>query len=787
MRVLDRKLMRDFVRLWAQSLAIAAVLATGVMIMVMSVGTHRSLLETRDTFYDRNRMADVWASAKRAPLAEVDRIAAIDGVARVAPRITQFAMLDIAGLIEPAMAQVLSLPVRSDPVLNLPLLTAGRFPEAGRVNEVMVNESFAASNGFSLGDRFQVTLNGQKREVQIVGTALSPEFIYNIGPGALMPDDRRFAILWMAEDVLAAAFDLEGAFNALSLSLTRGAQSAEVTQQLEDILRPYGGTGAVLRKDQISNAFLEGELKQLDVMARIVPPIFLVISAFLVNMVLGRLIALEREQIGLLKALGYRDREIAWHYVKLALVIGALGVGLGWGFGLWAGRGMAVLYQQFFHFPYLVFVQYPATWVISGAAGLAAATLGALGAVRRVVVLRPAVAMSPPAPTRFRQGLLDRALHLLRPRQTTMMIVRAITRWPLRAALTSLGIATSAAVMVASMFMFDAMDELMEVSFAQINRQDAVVSFALERPEAVLDEVENLPGVLLAEGTWDLAARMEHGPYRRDVAISGLRPGNDLARVFDAETGAEVRPEHGVVLSRRLAGHLKVQVGDVLRVEFPQMGQAQHEVVVTGLVKQFFGLGAWMEVNTLAALLNRAPRVTGANLEIDTAEAPALYAAVKDIPAISGVTLMARIRQSFDDTIAQNAGMTTTINSVLAALIAIGVVYNSARIQLSERARELASLRILGFTRGEVSYILLGELAILTLVAIPLGLWMGAGLAAGMVVGFDSDLYSIPLVITRETYVRAVLVVVLAAVASALIVRRRIDRMDLVAVMKTRE
>ena len=787
MRVLDRKLVRDIRRLWAQSLAIAAVLATGVMIMVMSVGTQRSLIETRDTFYERNRMADIWSGARRAPLAVAGQIAAVDGVARVEPRISQFAILDIEGIIEPAMGQVLSLPVTSEPLLNVPLLRSGRLPAAGRGDEVLVNETFALANGFAPGDSFQVTLNGQKRVVTITGTALSPEFIYNIGPGALMPDDRRFAILWMAEDVLGAVFDLEGAFNAISLSLTRGAQAEEVVDTIEEILKPHGGTGAVLRKDQVSNAFLDGELKQLDVMARIVPPIFLVISAFLVNMVLGRLIALEREQIGLLKALGYHDREVAWHYVKLALLIGAIGVALGWGFGLWAGRGMAVLYQTFFHFPYLVFVQYPATWVISGAAGLAAAVLGAVFAVRRVVALRPAVAMSPPAPTRFRRGLLDRAVHLLRPRQTTMMILRAIGRWPLRAAMTSLGIATSAAVMVASMFMFDAMDELLDVSFSQVNRQDAVLTFALERPEAVLEDVANLPGVMLAEGSWDLAAELTHGPRSRNVGVSALRDGNDLARVFDAESGVLVRPENGVVLSRRLAGHLDAQVGDVLEVEFLQMGDTRHRIVVTGVVRQYFGLGAWMEAEALARLLNVAPRVTGANLEIDTAAEEELYRAVKDIPAISGVTLMSRIRQSFDDTIAENAGMTTTINSLLAALIAIGVVYNSARIQLSERARELASLRILGFTRGEVSYILLGELAILTLVAIPVGLWMGAGLAAGMVAGFDSDLYSIPLVITRDTYVRAVLVVVVASVVSALIVRRRIDRMDLVAVMKTRE
>ena len=787
MKVLDRKLLRDIRRLWAQSLAIAAVLACGVMIMVMSYGTQRSLAETRATYYERSRFGDVFSSAARAPNTLLPEIAAIEGVSRVEARISQMVLIDIESMVEPAMAQLLSLPATGAPLMNIPGLVRGRLPEAGREGEVLVNETFALAHGFLPGDSFHVTLNGQKRKVTITGTALSPEFIYTIGPGSLMPDDRRFAILWMAEDVLAAAFDLSGAFNSISLNITRGTEIEPVKDALERLLKPYGGTGPYGRDQQISNAFLDGELEQLEVMKDIIPPIFLVISAFLVNMVLGRLIALEREQIGLLKALGYGEWEIAWHYIKLAMGIGLIGVALGWGVGLYLGRAMAELYAEFFHFPYLVFVQYPSTYFLSALAGLAAAVAGAAAAVRRVVALRPAVAMSPPAPTRFRKGVLDRLVRVLHPRQPTMMILRAIGRWPVRAALTMLGIATSAAMMVAAMFMFDAMDELMDVSFVQITRQDAVLSLAFARPETVLEDVLNLPGVLAAEGSWNLAARLYHGHRTRTISVEGRRAGETLARVFDADSGIEMNPEHGIVLARRLAAHLDARVGDVIEVEFLQVSDERHKVVVSGLVSQFFGLGAYMDRETMAGLVRQRPQVNGANVLIDEAQEAALYAAVKHAPVAAGITLLGQVRAAFDETIAENAGMTTTINTLIAALIAIGVVYNSARIQLSERARELASLRILGFTRGEVSYILLGELFILTVVAIPVGWVIGYGLAASMVAAFDSDLYAIPLVVTRETYTRAALVVAGASLISALIVRRRIDRMDLVAVMKTRE
>lgn len=787
MRVLDKKLLRDIRRLWAQSLAIAAVLSVGVMIMVMSNGVERSLRETRDTYYERNRFGDLFANASRAPDALAADIAAIPGVARVQTRISNFAILDVEGMTEPAVGQVLSLPDSGRPGMNIPSVTKGRMPEPGARGEVLVNQNFAQAHGFEPGDQFQVTLNGQKRSLSITGTALSPEFIYTIGPNSIMPDDRRFGILWMAEDVLGAAFNLTGAFNSVSVGFSRGADPDTVTDALDAVLKPYGGTGAYLRKDQTSNAFLDGELKQLSMMAEVIPPIFLVISAFLVNMVLSRLITLEREQIGLLKALGYQKAEISWHYIKLALLIGFVGVVIGWGFGLWAGRGMAVLYATFFDFPYLVFVQYPSVYAISAVAGFAAAGLGALGAVRRVVGLSPAVAMAPPAPTRFRRGVFDRLISWLEPRQTTMMILRAIGRWPVRAALTTLGIATSASVMIAALFMFDAMDELLDVSFVQINRQDAILQFALTRPETVLQDVGNLPGVLAAEGVWTMPARLTNGHLTRRIAVEGRRPDHTLSRVLDLETGAVVRPAHGIVLARRLADHLEVGIGDRLEVEFLSLPDSRHDLVVTGFAGQYFGLGAYMNVETMARLIDRPVQVTHANLLVDAAQEEALFAAIKGAPAIAGLTLLEQVRKSFVDTIAQNAGMSTTINSFLAALIAIGVVYNSARIQLSERARELASLRILGFTRGEVSYVLLGELFLLTAAAIPLGLVIGRLLAGAMVASFDSDLYAIPLVVSRGTYLWAAGVVAGASVVSALIVRRRIDRMNLVAVMKTRE
>jgi putative ABC transport system permease protein len=787
MRALDKKLVRDFWRLWAQSLAIALVLACGVMILVIAIGVERSLSETQSTFYERNRFADIFASATRAPNDLKREIEQISGVSIVETRIVQFAILDLEGLDEPAAARLVSLPPMGEPLLNIPSLTAGRMPDPQSSNEVVVNSTFAIANDFTVGSSFYATLNGQKRLLTISGTVLSPEFIYLIGPGAMMPDDRRFGVVWMGYDALASAFDLGGAFNDVSLRMTRDANEQMVIDELEKLLAPYGGTGPYNRSMQTSHMFLDSELTQLKAMGKSVPPLFFVISAFLVNMVLGRLITLEREQIGWFKAVGYSNAAISWHYVKLAMGIGFFGVLVGWAAGIAIAYWMAGYYTVYFQFPYLIYITSPDTYAISAMAGIGAAVIGAARSVLKTTKLSPAVAMSPPAPTRFKRNIFDRFGHFMGARQPVMMIIRSITRWPTRAFLTTIGIALSVATMIATLFMFDSMDIMMDSAFFQANRQQATLSLAQPQSRAVLADVENLPGVLRAEGMQTVAVRLTNGHLTKLIGVEGRDPGMDLSRVLDAGNNSVVFPQKGIVLSDRLANQLDAEIGDTLDMEVLQGQRGHFEVPVTGVIIQYFGIGAYMDLDYLSALLQLQPLVNSVNISIDENALNELYEQVKAAPNIAGIVRWDQIRQGFNDTIAESSGITTTVYAFIASLIVVGVVYNSARILLSERARELASLRILGFTQQEVSFILMGELIFLTIVAIPIGFVLGAAFAKGLVESFSSDMFTLPFYISRGTYGFAGLVAFTASAASALLVRRRVNRLDLVAVMKTRE
>ncbi|UWR21825.1 ABC transporter permease [Sulfitobacter sp. S190] len=787
MQAIDQKLLRDFRRLWIQVFAIAMVLACGVAILLTSVGMYKALSETRTAYYERNRFADIFAHATRAPLSLLPEIERMNGVLGAEARIAEYAILDIDGYPRTAVGHIISLPKTSAPILNVPILVTGRYPDPASTHEVLVNAPFAAAHGFTIGDRFSANLKGRQRAFVIVGTVLSPEFIYTIGPGALMPDDAAFAIVWMAERAAAAAFDMTGAFNDVSLSLLPGVQPEPVIDALDTLLAPYGGQGAYGRDLQTSDAFLDAEINQLRGMSIILPPIFFGIAAFLVSMVMSRIITLERSEIGLLKALGYSNVEICLHYLMLAGLIAIVGVGIGWIAGTLMARSTAAQYADFFNFPYVIFHVSYWVYALAGIAGLATTSIGAAQAALKAARLAPAIAMQPPAPPRFKRSYIDDAMARMRLAQTTVMILRSLLRWPLRSFLTSLGLALAVASVIAATFINDALDEIVDLAFYQTNRQDAMLLFSEDIPQVAIEDVRNLPGVLQAEGQQFHAATLRHGHLSKRVAVEARRPDTDLSRVLDAK-GQQVNvPAGGIVLSRRLASHLAIEPGETVEIAFLTGRRETHDVTVTDLVDLHFGLGAYMDFEALNTLFRQAPRVSTVNITLDANALDALHDVIKQTPQITGIVEMNENRRSFQETIEENIVVMNTIYIAVAVLITVGVTYNAARIQLSERARELASLRILGFGRGDVSYILIGEMMLIALIAQPFGWGIGAYIAHLMSTNFTSDLYEIPLVLKPATFTFASLVVLGAALMSVLVVRRRLDRLDLVSVMKTRE
>ncbi len=786
MRALDIKLWRDMLRLWPQALAIALVMAAGVATLILGVGAYDSLSTTRQRYYEANGFADIFASLTRAPASLKSDIAAIDGVAAAETRVEEIALADLPGMAEPASVRLVSLPEGREPALNRLHLRSGRLP-APDSYEAVASAGFAAAHRLAEGDSLRVLINGRQRDVRISGTALSPEFVYALGPGALMPDDRRFGILWMPEHSLAAAYGLDGAFNQVSLSLVPGVDPDMVIDSLDRLLQRYGGRGAHGRADQQSHAFLDAELHQLRAMSRILPPIFLLVTAFLVNMTLSRLIALEREQIGLLKAMGYSSLSVVRHYAGFVTLIAAAGIAIGMVAGSWLGAEMTTLYAKFFSFPFLVFSRNPAVYGIAAAAAYAAAIVGAVKAVREVAWLAPAVAMAPPAPPRYRKilgGYADLSGYV---RQSSVIVMRHLTHWPLRTLSGIIGMALAVAILVGSLWSFGSIDHMIDVTFRRSDRQDATITFTEARPERAVFNLRQLPGVSAAEPFRAVAVTLRNGTAERRVSLIGKEPGVSLTRVLDGALMPVTLPGEGIVISDALARVLKLRRGDRVEVAVLEGRRQTLDVPVSAIITGFIGLTAYMDLAALNRLLDEDSVISGAYLMLDHAQTDTLFAALKQMPAASFIALQYAAVAKFRETLAQNVTIMITVYASLAAIIAFGVVYNFARVSLSEQGREMASLRVLGFTRGEVSALLLGELAAVVIIAQPVGWGLGYLFAWAMAEGFRTDLYRVPLVVNREVYAWASLIVFAAAAISGLAVGRRIDRLDMIDVLKTRE
>jgi len=788
MAALDRKLIRDVIHLRGQVVAITLVVACGVASFVAMRSTYNSLLVSQQSYYESYRFADVFVQLKRAPDSIATNITKISGVGRAEFRVVADVTLDVPGLEEPAKGRIISIPEQRVPMVNDLYLREGRYVEAGRSDEVLVSGAFATANNLKPGSTISAVINGRWQSLQIVGVALSPEYVYEIRSGEMFPDSRRSGVLWMSREVLGPAFNMKGAFNDVALTLAPDAVEADVIQRVDDVLADYGGLGAYNRADQVSNHFLSNEIAELQVTGTFIPGIFLAVTAFLIHLVLSRLVATQRQEIAVLKAFGYGNYSIGFHYWKLAVVVILAGVALGIGIGWYFGFKITALYMQFFRFPVLRYQPEPIVIISAVLISLTSASIGALAAVGRAVGLPPAEAMRPEPPARFRAGAIERmGFHKVVP-TSVRIILRNLERRPGKAMLSILGIALAVGLLVVGFFLyFDTIERIIEVQFNEVQREDVSVAFNEPRSSNAKYDLAHLPGVIRVEPYRAVPARVRFQHRSRRTALLGLEAEGDLRRIVAKDFQSVTLPPDGLVLTTKLAEILGVEVGEGISVEVLEGERLVRDVVVAGTVDELTGLSAYMDRRALNRLMQEGATSSGAFMMVDSPDIPALYAQLKQTPAVSAVSIPSVALANFKETIAKTINVSTAFLIGFAVIIAFGMVYNGARIALSERGHELASLRVLGFTRGEIGFILLGEQALLTLIAIPAGLALGYGIAGLITIAIDTELIRFPLVVSSRTYALAFLVVAASAFLSGYLVQWRLRHLDLVAVLKTRE
>jgi putative ABC transport system permease protein len=787
MGTLDRKLLRDIWRMRLHALGVIVVLACGLAVFVMSVGMRGSLERTRDAYYQDRRMADLAVSAVRAPARIATELSSVQGVAAVETRISGLALLDLQQIAEPASARLVSLPARGRPRINDLMLSEGRWPDPRRGEEVLVSEAFAVALDLHPGATLPATIRGRREALTVVGIANSPEFVFVAAPGELFPQPERFGVIWMGEDALERAMDMEGAFNEALFRLGRNADVRAVEEDIDRVVRAYGSSGVYGRDRMLSDRFLTEELHQLSTLAAFLPTFFLVVAAFLVNISLGRVIATERSNIGLLKSFGYSDAAVGWHYAKSALIFAVAGAILGSAAGVWFGHGVAAMYQEFYHFPSLRFSASPATFAGAWAAAIAAAGAGAIFSVWRAVRLPPAAALAPPRPASYAQGDGASAWLAARLDAKSRIILRRIVRFPRRAATTSIGIALAIALLIVARSFPAMMEDLLNAHFGAANRQDVTLSFVEPRYGSVLHAVERLPGVLYAEPFRVEDAVLWRGHRHVQEAIYGMAERPRLQRLIGLRGQPVPPPREGIVLARSLAERLGAEPGDIIRVEQTRGRRVEASVRVAGITEPMIGSSGYMEIGALARLMREPGRISGAHVRLDPAQYDAFNRALKETPVLAGASFLTLAERSMRTNFDEHVGLMIAIYSAFAAVMAGGVAFSAARVTLAEQERDLATLRVLGFTRAEVSYVLIGEIAVLSLLAVPLGALVGTVMGIWMMRMFETEMYSFSYAYDPAGYAFAIAFTLACTLAAALVVRTGVDRLDMVAVLKARD
>ncbi|MBW0146586.1 ABC transporter permease [Marinobacter sp. CAU 1620] len=784
---LTTKVRRELWQMKGQVLAIALVIAGGVAVCVMSLVAYSSLSATRGQYYEQYQFAEVFATVKRAPKHVLQQAAEIPGVSRLTGRVEGAAKLEIPGFTDPVSARVLSLPDQGQPEVNRLFLREGRLPASGRPDEVAAVGSFADAHALQPGDRFSAIINGRQQTLTLTGIVESPEFIYVIPPGGMLPDFERYGVLWLSSDSLAAAMDMRGAFNSVVVRTEPGYPVASVIDGLDRLLDRYGATGAFAREDQFSHRFLSDELDQLKIMATVFPLIFMSVAMFLLNVVISRLVSTQRDIIAVLKAFGYDNRQIAWHYSQLVLTIAAMGLVLGIGFGVWLGRGLGELYMDYYRFPGLLFRLDPGWLVLLTMITVAVAWLGGWRAIRSAASMAPAEAMRPEGPAKFRITRAEKWLSGIHFSQPSRMIVRQTTRRPLRSFLSMIGVAMSTAIIMVGNFQFDAVSLMVQTEFARVQQQDLTATLIDPANAAVLFGLQRQPGVRFVEGRRSVAARLVNGHREWRSALTGIPGDAALQFVVDKDLETVSLPADGLLLTDFLASELGVSAGENLTVEILEGDRRTLSVPVAGTTSEFLGVGAYMRLDALNRVLGEGPLINQALLNVDPALEDTVYRQLRETPGVLGISIRQAMLDSFYETMAQTFLTFTFFNSLLGAIIAFGVIYNTIRISLAEKGRELASLRVLGYTHNEIAHILFGEMALLLVSGIVVGWLIGQGLAFLLITALQTELYRVPLTITSQTLALSATVVLGSALVSGAVAWWRLKNLDLVAVLKTRE
>jgi len=790
--VLDRKLGREVRSTWPLLLAITGIMAVGVACYVSMASAYNNLDAAKGRYYRQCRMSDFWIDVKKAPLAELDAVARLPGVAEIRPRIQFFATVDLDGVTRPLNGQVLSLPDRREPIINDVVLVRGGYFTDRRQNEVIVNAAFAEHHKLEPGQWIRLVLNNRRQELFIVGTAISSEFVYLLGPGAITPEPEHFGVFYIKRSYAEDVFDFDGAANQVLGLLAPEAKDRPQAwlRRAELVLAPYGVFTTTPLADQPSNKYLSQEIEGLATFGIFMPAIFLAVAAMVLNVLLTRLAEQQRTVVGTLKALGYSDRQIFVHFLKFGVTVGLAGGLLGAAGGHVLAGYMTTMYRLFFEFPELQNRVFPGTLATALAISLAVAVAGSLRGARAVLRLEPAEAMRPKPPKQGGAVILERIGWLWRRLSSGWrMVLRDVLRSRLRTAAGVFAAMMGASVLVTSFMMVEATRYLIDFQFKWLLKSDIELAFKDERGQDALAEAAQLPGVDYAEPVLHVAGTFHHGPIEKQGGITGLIRGASLTVPRDRQARPIRVPSAGVAMTRKLADVLNVRRGDLIQFRPVKGLRRTHQIRVAEIADSYLGTAVYADIHFLSGLVGEELALTGVQLATDGDDRQVgdLYRELKQLPGLQAVGARPDMVRSLEETILKTLWVSIGMLVMFAGMVFFGSIFNASMVSLAERQREVATLRVLGYGPWMIGSLLLRESMIVTTFGTALGMPLGYFWTVLAAISYESEMFRFPVVSSAGTWIWTAVLAVLFGLAAHLCVQWTIHRMDWLDALKASE
>ncbi|MBN22611.1 MAG: hypothetical protein CL678_15110 [Bdellovibrionaceae bacterium] len=682
--VLNKKLFRDLMSLKAQVISISLVVGIGVAVLFGFTSTHRSLMKSRDDFYESANFSNLFVRLKKAPLYLVKELRKIKGVTDVEPRLEYDALLSIPNFVEPVVGHFVSIPDGMQPEQNKLFIHKGRLPSRFAVDEIVVSENFFKVHQFKLGDFIFATLNGKKKKLKIVGVGVTPEYVIAIQPGSAFPDDFHFSVIWMNQSVLAGTYDMRASFNSVVLRTKREALEEKLIYRIDQILDKYGSTGAYGLDKQVSSVYVREELNQLKVQAAFIPILFFLVAAFILNVVISRLVRAQRSEIATLKAVGYFDFSISGYYFKIAALIVLVGTVIGVLLGIWIGDSMIRLYADFYHFPVLSYDFSYYQIFVAVVVSIATAGSGVYSSLRKIFKLQPAEAMRPPSPPSFHQGFFENSRWFQLFQTRTRMMIRGITVFPGRALLTGFGLSFAIVLLVSGLFWQDTIDYLILAQYTFIEKETGSIQLTQSTQSSVVYEVLRQKGVLEAEGYYRVGVKARFQNREEMTALNGFPHHAKLQGIVDQNLKRIELPDGGIYIGRILANQLGVIEGDQIEIEVLEGRKPKAVIRVQKIVDNFMSNEIITSRKNVAKIM-KTDDLVNRILFRAYSDSTELYSQLKEMPTVLTVNYRDGALKMFNETSAQYLLVFSFIFSLFAGAIGFGIAYNNMRVTLAER------------------------------------------------------------------------------------------------------